>query len=67
MVVALWSGRRLSRTEGALFVCSEVSRWTLGLLRIFGWSRAAAGAIGALATPAVGETSEPLSVVAWTV
>jgi len=36
MVVALWSGRRLSRTEGALFVCSEVSRWTLGLLRIFG-------------------------------
>ena len=36
MVVALWSGRRLSRTEGFLFVCSEVSRWTLGVLRIFG-------------------------------
>jgi cation:H+ antiporter len=23
---ALWSGRRLSRSEGALFVCSEVAR-----------------------------------------
>ncbi|PAU83281.1 sodium:calcium antiporter [Halorubrum salipaludis] len=36
MVGALWSGRRLSRTEGALFVCSELTRWALGLLRIFG-------------------------------
>ncbi|MFC7325410.1 calcium/sodium antiporter [Halorubrum rutilum] len=36
MVAALWSGRRLSRAEGALFVCSELARWTLGLLRIFG-------------------------------
>ncbi|WP_144923234.1 calcium/sodium antiporter [Halorubrum salsamenti] len=36
MVAALWSGRRLSRTEGALFVCSELARWVLGLLRIFG-------------------------------
>ncbi|WP_435075603.1 calcium/sodium antiporter [Halorubrum sp. HHNYT27] len=36
MVAALWSGRRLSRSEGALFVCSELARWLLGLLRIFG-------------------------------
>ena len=36
MVAALWSGRRLSRSEGVLFVCSELARWTLGLLRIFG-------------------------------
>jgi len=36
VVGALWSGRRLSRAEGALFVCSELARWTLGLLRIFG-------------------------------
>ncbi|MDZ5810350.1 calcium/sodium antiporter [Halorubrum sp. AD140] len=36
MVAALWSGRRLSRSEGVLFVCSELTRWTLGLLRIFG-------------------------------
>lgn len=36
MVAALWSGRRLSRTEGALFVCSELARWVLGLLRVFG-------------------------------
>ncbi|GAA0527376.1 cation:H+ antiporter [Halorubrum aquaticum] len=36
MVAALWSGRRLSRPEGALFLLSEVARWVLGLLRIFG-------------------------------
>jgi cation:H+ antiporter len=36
MVAALWSGRRLSRSEGALFVGSELVRWVLGLLRIFG-------------------------------
>lgn len=36
MVGALWSGRRLSRVEGALFVVSEVVRWVLGLFRIFG-------------------------------
>ena len=36
MVAALWSGRRLSRAEGVLFVCSELARWVLGLLRIFG-------------------------------
>ncbi|MFC6770948.1 sodium:calcium antiporter, partial [Halorubrum pallidum] len=36
MVAALWSGRRLSRSEGVLFVCSELARWVLGLLRIFG-------------------------------
>jgi len=36
MVAALWSGRRLSRAEGVLFVCSELARWALGLLRIFG-------------------------------
>jgi len=35
-VVALWSGRRLSRVEGALLALSEVVRWILGLLRIFG-------------------------------
>ena len=32
MVAALWSGRRLSRPEGGLFACSELVRWTLGLL-----------------------------------
>ena len=32
MVVALWSGRGLSRTEGGLFAGSEVVRWVLGLL-----------------------------------
>lgn len=36
MVGALWSGRRLSRPEGGFFVLSELVRWTLGLLRIFG-------------------------------
>ncbi|ELZ13212.1 Na+/Ca+ antiporter, CaCA family protein [Haloterrigena salina JCM 13891] len=35
-VGALWSGRRLSRPEGGLLVVSELVRWTLGLLRIFG-------------------------------
>jgi cation:H+ antiporter len=32
MVVALWTGRVLSRLEGALFVASEIARWILGLL-----------------------------------
>jgi cation:H+ antiporter len=36
MVGALWSGRRLSRPEGGLFVLSELARWVLGLLRMFG-------------------------------
>lgn len=36
MVGALWSGRKLSRLEGGLFATSEIVRWTLGLLRIFG-------------------------------
>jgi len=36
MVAALWSGRKLSRVEGALFAVSELLRWVLGLLRIFG-------------------------------
>ncbi|ELZ88228.1 Na+/Ca+ antiporter, CaCA family protein [Haloferax elongans ATCC BAA-1513] len=31
VVVALWTGRRLSRVEGALFAGSEVTRWVLGL------------------------------------
>ena len=31
MVVALWTGRMLSRAEGALFAGSEVVRWALGL------------------------------------
>lgn len=35
-VAVLWSARRLSRSEGVLFVCSEIARWVLGLLRIFG-------------------------------
>lgn len=35
-VAALWSGRRLSRAEGGVFVVSEVARWTLSLLRVFG-------------------------------
>jgi len=33
MVAALWTGRRLSRPEGALFAASEVVRWAFGLLR----------------------------------
>ncbi|MFD1598898.1 calcium/sodium antiporter [Halobellus rarus] len=36
MVAALWSGRKLSRLEGGVFALSEVVRWALGLLRIFG-------------------------------
>lgn len=31
MVAALWTGRQLSRPEGALFAVSEVGRWVLGL------------------------------------
>ncbi|WP_137287300.1 calcium/sodium antiporter [Halorussus salinisoli] len=36
MVVALWSGRRLSRAEGGLFALSELIRWVLGLTGITG-------------------------------
>ena len=32
MVAALWTGRVLSRLEGALFTTSEVVRWILGIL-----------------------------------
>jgi cation:H+ antiporter len=32
MVAALWTGRVLSRLEGALFALSEVARWILGIL-----------------------------------
>ncbi|WP_440992248.1 sodium:calcium antiporter [Haloarchaeobius baliensis] len=32
MVAALWTGRVLSRLEGALFAASELVRWALGLL-----------------------------------
>lgn len=32
LVAALWTGRRLSRPEGGLFVGSEVVRWVVGLL-----------------------------------
>jgi len=35
-VVALWSGRKLSRPEGGAFALSEVARWVLGLLGITG-------------------------------
>jgi cation:H+ antiporter len=35
-VVALWSGRKLSRAEGGLFAASEVARWVLGLFGILG-------------------------------
>jgi cation:H+ antiporter len=35
-VVALWSGRKLSRAEGGVFALSEVGRWTLGVLGIVG-------------------------------
>lgn len=31
-VLALWSGRKLSRAEGGGFTLSEVGRWVLGLL-----------------------------------
>ncbi|WP_435066328.1 calcium/sodium antiporter [Halobaculum sp. EA56] len=34
MVAALWTGRVLTRVEGALFVLSEVVRWVLGILRV---------------------------------
>jgi len=36
IVVALWSGRKLSRPEGGAFALSEVARWVLGLLGITG-------------------------------
>jgi cation:H+ antiporter len=36
MVAALWTGRQLSRPEGALFAASEVGRWVLGLLGVVG-------------------------------
>jgi cation:H+ antiporter len=35
-VVALWSGRKLSRAEGGLFAASEVTRWVLGLFGLVG-------------------------------
>jgi len=36
MVAALWTGRKLSRLEGALFATSEAVRWVLGLLGLVG-------------------------------
>jgi cation:H+ antiporter len=36
VVAALWTGRRLSRPEGALFTASEIGRWILGLLGLVG-------------------------------
>jgi cation:H+ antiporter len=36
MVAALWTGRKLSRPEGALFALSEAVRWVLGLLGLLG-------------------------------
>ena len=36
IVAALWTGRQLSRPEGALFAVSEVGRWALGLLGLVG-------------------------------
>ena len=36
MVAALWTGRQLSRPEGALFAASEAGRWVLGLLGLVG-------------------------------
>jgi cation:H+ antiporter len=36
LVAALWTGRRLSRPEGALFAASEIGRWILGLLGLVG-------------------------------
>ncbi|MFD1599273.1 calcium/sodium antiporter [Halobellus rarus] len=36
IVAALWTGRQLSRPEGALFAASEVGRWILGLLGLVG-------------------------------
>jgi cation:H+ antiporter len=34
LVAALWTGRRLSRAEGGLFVGSEAVRWVVGLLGV---------------------------------
>ncbi|AXG09519.1 calcium/sodium antiporter [Haloplanus rubicundus] len=36
MVAALWTKRQLSRIEGALLAGSELCRWVLSLLRVFG-------------------------------
>lgn len=36
MVAALWTGRALSRLEGALFATSEIVRWTLGIFGLLG-------------------------------
>ena len=36
MVAALWTGRVLSRLEGALFTASEIARWILGILGLIG-------------------------------
>jgi cation:H+ antiporter len=36
MVAALWTGRVLSRVEGALFAASEMVRWALGILGVGG-------------------------------
>lgn len=36
VVAALWTGRKLSRPEGAVFAASEVGRWVLGLLGLVG-------------------------------
>ncbi|MFW5900413.1 MAG: calcium/sodium antiporter [Halodesulfurarchaeum sp.] len=36
VVAALWTGRQLSRPEGAVFAASEVGRWILGLLGMLG-------------------------------
>jgi cation:H+ antiporter len=36
LVAALWTGRTLSRPEGALFAGSEVGRWVLGVLGVVG-------------------------------
>jgi cation:H+ antiporter len=32
VIAALWTGRVLSRVEGALFTTSEIARWVLGIL-----------------------------------
>lgn len=36
VVATLWTGRRLSRVEGAVLVASEAVRWALGLLGLTG-------------------------------
>jgi cation:H+ antiporter len=36
MIAALWTGRKLSRPEGAAFTGSEIARWLLGLLDLIG-------------------------------